>query len=350
MLSVKKRIIKVIVFCFVFYLTYMCMVYAYRNPGYADRQRVLGFKNEDIALDMVLIGASIDLHSWEPIKAYEEYGFTSYDYCVNSMSAEEALLFMKQVQKYQADSRPLYVINLHQFIWWNDGDNALAFSNGLNSTRFNLERITFLNYLLRYHDAMSFDDKLSYYLELPIYLGDSRKFNPYQMFNTANESATKGYVPWVGCTVLKEPKQIRTDSCQPIDERADILLDDLMEYAKQNDIEILFYISPFVTDSGFEANVNYLRNRVRQQGFELLDLNQYYDEIGLDFSTDYHDSAHVNPIGAEKITVFLGQYLLDNYGLEDHRGDGAYADWDAAIAAFSEQEAENKTNSLACGE
>ena len=41
--------------------------------------------------------------------------------------------------------------------------------------------------------------------------------------------------------------------------------------------------------------------------------------------------------GAEKITAYLGEYVLKNYGLEDHRGDPAYRSWNEMVAKYEQE-------------
>ena len=43
---------------------------------------------------------------------------------------------------------------------------------------------------------------------------------------------------------------------------------------------------------------------------------------------------HVNLVGALKVTTYLGAYLHSNTKLPDHRGDMAYADWDAKYQLY----------------
>ena len=44
------------------------------------------------------------------------------------------------------------------------------------------------------------------------------------------------------------------------------------------------------------------------------------DEIGLDMEVDTYDAGiHLNIYGAEKLSVYFGRYLVDNYDLTDYR-------------------------------
>ena len=50
------------------------------------------------------------------------------------------------------------------------------------------------------------------------------------------------------------------------------------------------------------------------------------EEIGLDMSQDTYDAGlHLNTQGAEKMSKYFGQYLVDNYDLTDYRNDASYA-------------------------
>ena len=60
-----------------------------------------------------------------------------------------------------------------------------------------------------------------------------------------------------------------------------------------------------------------------------------YDEIGIDFSTDFADSGHLNVHGAEKVSVYLADYMTAHFDLPDHRGDAAYSSWDLAARHFN---------------
>ena len=44
-------------------------------------------------------------------------------------------------------------------------------------------------------------------------------------------------------------------------------------------------------------------------------------------SADGMDYSHLNYKGSEKVTKYLGDYVLNDYNLPDHRGDDRYATW-----------------------
>lgn len=73
-------------------------------------------------------------------------------------------------------------------------------------------------------------------------------------------------------------------------------------------------------------------NRTQQIANELQvdfwDLNLRTQEMGLDWSQDFSDGGlHMNYWGTQKNSNYIGQNLVDRYGVEDHRLDDSYAVW-----------------------
>lgn len=63
----------------------------------------------------------------------------------------------------------------------------------------------------------------------------------------------------------------------------------------------------------------------QELGVPYLDFNEISGEIGFDYATDIVNFAHFNLNGAVKWTMYLGNWLKENYALEDRREDSAYA-------------------------
>lgn len=64
-----------------------------------------------------------------------------------------------------------------------------------------------------------------------------------------------------------------------------------------------------------------------ENNIPFINYNDKLTDIGFDFKSDMHNSSHVNIWGANKITVYLGEFLKENYSLIDHRHDSNYAQW-----------------------
>ena len=69
------------------------------------------------------------------------------------------------------------------------------------------------------------------------------------------------------------------------------------------------------------------------------------EEIGIDWSTDTYDGGvHLNVFGAEKLTSYFGDILVQKYGLSDRRGEAELdALWTEKLAIYQkERNGENK--------
>ena len=104
----------------------------------------------------------------------------------------------------------------------------------------------------------------------------------------------------------------------------------IISYVQEKDIPLLFISTPYIIETAEEQEkYNYIYDIADEYGVPHVDFNLLYDEMGIDFETDFAEVLHLNRSGNKKFTKYLGQYLKDNYELADHRGDKNYASWDA---------------------
>ena len=62
------------------------------------------------------------------------------------------------------------------------------------------------------------------------------------------------------------------------------------------------------------------------------------DNIGIDYSTDTFDAGmHLNLIGAEKLSAWFGNYLIEHTALRSHRGEAeAEEKWSEKVELYNE--------------
>ena len=106
----------------------------------------------------------------------------------------------------------------------------------------------------------------------------------------------------------------------------------ILELAMERDIPALVMVAPYPGMDARHAGT-FLQAAViaEEYGADFLDFSQD-GEVEFDYETDFFDTHHLNVQGSEKLNVYLAEYLLDNYGLSDHRGDTAYASRDKNAA------------------
>ena len=101
----------------------------------------------------------------------------------------------------------------------------------------------------------------------------------------------------------------------------------IIRLLQEKQIPLLFICSPCPISQ--EAQMKQLRVQeiAEENGVPFVDYNQMYDEIELDFQSDFRDKVHLNYNGNQKVTLHLGRYLTDHFDLPDRRGNEDYKSW-----------------------
>lgn len=105
-------------------------------------------------------------------------------------------------------------------------------------------------------------------------------------------------------------------------------LDELYQLSVDEGFELVFYAAPTIVSYEEQGQINAAGKYAEEHGIDFFDFNRLAEEVGIDFNTDFVDNYHLNAYGAEKLTLYLGDYLEEKYDLEDHRGDSSYQQWD----------------------
>lgn len=336
-----KRLISFIIFIVLASGMLLLTTYLFRNTTY-DRQHIIGLKQEKSnSLDMVYIGGSAAFVYWQPMKAWNDYGFTSYLAATNTLQAENIKYYIKEVLKNQ--NPKVFVIGLRAFQYWDSSLVELGVRNGTDSMDVSLDRLQMVHYCLLNKTLTDEQkkDELSYYLDIAKYHTNydvlKTPLNWQLILNTCS-------VPTKGFEWIPAHKTLEKPTCNTITEKVDLaegahkVLIDLLDYCKQKDLTVLFVVCPYVLAEEDQMKYNTMKDIIESYGFDYLNANEYYDDMNLDFSKDFYEENHVNCFGAEKYTAFLEDYLVKHYDLPDKREDASYSSWDMNYVAFKEQE------------
>lgn len=117
----------------------------------------------------------------------------------------------------------------------------------------------------------------------------------------------------------------------PMTEKEETYFRKIIEYTKEKGIPLLLVSVPFPVQRYEDAQkiYNYEFKIADEEGIPYIDFNKgYYDKIGLDFSKDLADEFHLNTSGNAKFSKYLGELLVNEYELSDHRGDSNYNSWE----------------------
>lgn len=90
-------------------------------------------------------------------------------------------------------------------------------------------------------------------------------------------------------------------------------IQEFLKICKQHDIEVLFVELPSPHSWDYSKH-NAVKSLAEEHEVTFIDMNIQRDVYGIDLKTDFRDNGnHLNSIGAEKVTEYIGSYVKENY-------------------------------------
>lgn len=336
------QIIKPFVFIAIFCILFINVSYILRYES-DIKERFMGFyAEENNTIDMVMIGSSPVHPYWGGVLAYNEYGFTSYPLSTNNQNPAVMKYIIREAEKTQ--SPRLYVCEVRMFTYTqeyfdNKGDSIIR--NVTDNLKYSANRVNLINDII----SSKGGSRLPYYFDIMKYHSNWKNCLNAEFLKQGDyeeKSNLKGFLfePSINEIEKNDFKSVKDE--KPIPTEQEKILRELLSEIKEKNLNALFVVAPFEMNENNHKMSNYMGRIIEEAGYEYLDFNNMYDELGIDFCMDFYNAGHMNIFGAEKYTKWLGHYISENYDLPDHRGDDSYSDWDESYKVWSKQAEETK--------
>lgn len=331
-----KCLLRVVAFALAFAVCFFAVQSAFGfNQSFAYLNSKGFPKEKKGSLDGVYIGAS-NVHAfWQPLIGWAEYGIAVYNYSFDAMPAGAVRHLMEAARKRQPDA--LYMVNLNQFKNEEKTDTEDVVTHLhriLDYMPVSVERARMIGGL-----AKTYRLTISQQLELlfPIIPFHSRwndlkswalggEINDYKssrskaIFLTGRKDLSGKYTFDDG---RLSPKKSVTSE-----------LEELLDYADATGTRILFIKAPQAMSANRQQYLNTLEDLALQRGYPCLDLHEQIERTGIDPSWDFYNESHTNIHGSVKYTRCLAEYLIENYGFTDKRGQSGWESWSEAEGRY----------------
>ena len=361
----KKNVIKVTVFLGilgVFFWGAQRIVmpkYYYPNTTVAEAASRIyrGFLDEEKdSIEALFAGTSHMTYSVSPVELYEEYGFTSY----NLASARQPLAVARYALQTALKTQDPKVFVLDVSSLFTDFYDGAGFKYVTEQVPLSAEKLQLLQEMstlsddeddmvsglfpmINYHsrwkeldendftylkDSDHFFTK-GYYLnvkEIPSYIDVDYMNNEAQEMIADNLKVT---YTWEEQQLSTEKEDDELYEANVSDYNLQVLLD-IADICEENGVKLLLVKIPVVDSPAmYMSSWTEKRSAVVKEiaeEYKLDYLDMVYDvDCGIEWLTDTADGGgHLNFLGAEKVTHILGQYLVENYKLEQQE----YTAWD----------------------
>lgn len=340
MKSKTAKIIKIICFCLIAVLmvsglTDLLKPKWLENRWASAKTNKSFYELEKDSLEVAFYGSSVIAAAIDPFQLYEEHGISAYNMGVMSQPMIGTYFWFKETLKTQ--DLKLAVIEIKSGGRSQEKAEEKARKSydymkwGLNKIQYALEYKDFHRKADGEDDAV---DLWSYLFPLNLYhtRWSELTYDDYDFFLGNNSSHTRGFAVLstkfrdrASFDAQKEAEglydgfEIDTEEKEEPNAINADYLQRLIELANKEGVQLLFVKAP---DTAWNVTQhNYISSVAKENNIEFIDFNlkENRKKIDFDYSDDAADSVHINMLGAEKITKYLGNYISENYKLTDFR-------------------------------
>lgn len=314
------KIVLLLFFTIVLIFSGVALSYLFR-PVTNSRKNICGFYAEkENSLNVVYIGGSDCYTYWEPLEAWKSYGFTSYNFALDALQPQVIKYILEEIKKTQSPN--LYIIDLRPFEYGDlisavenipNMERVAPFRNLSDNLKYSINRVNLIE-----NCAPDSEEKWTYYFDFAKYHNNLFTFfskEAWEHIRNEKKLVSKGFHYFDDANPIgfNDTRDIREKT--KLTESINNEFIRLLDYCKESEIQVLFVVPAYQNSAEDQRKYNYMEEIIRAYGFNYLNTNAYFNEIGLNVLTDFYDGDHVNLLGADKYTKFLGGYINENYHL-----------------------------------
>ena len=325
----KKSALRII--CFLLILI-ICLGYTNSLFKFKYSDGIYGvtkfYELEKDTVDVLILGSSHAFENFNTGILWDEYGMSSFVLAGSVQPMWNTYYYLKEALKTQTPE--LIVLEGYCTVFsseYSDDSRIIKNNYGLhwskdkvNSIKTSAPKERWREFLLEYTQYHT-------------------RYKELSRADFENNQGNPLYTNWkgFGCNMLTTPlEQLDISGISdrtPLFDKTEKYYRATIELAQESNIPIIVVISPYAGISENEQTLfNSAKDIADEYGVSFLNCNLTSDDIGLDWSVDASDDNHLNYLGNQKFTKYIGEYLANNYEITDHRGDENYSTWqDSAI-------------------
>ncbi|MBQ7359401.1 MAG: hypothetical protein IJW63_04820 [Lachnospiraceae bacterium] len=312
-----KRVVKLVAFCLILFLflNYIYDVFSWKDTAGDYYSSMDTFYDLDGDLvDVMFLGSSRCYCTINNAQLWDEHGISSFSLAISGQDIVSSYHALKEGLKTQTPDA--VCLELYGTLFWGYGVDSNLYRNTLPYS-FSPNALSLVN-------EIGGDIKEDLLLKWPIVhtrykelkKGDFVDNPPYIGYHAEFRTVD------IGAICLYDG-----DETMPIGEDQEYWLRKIIELAQEKEIEVCLFVSPFVADETSMKKLNYVEGIAEEYGVLMVNTCKMEKELGLSPKTDFLDGAHTNYSGATKVTKYMGQLLVDEFGIQDRRGQKGYELW-----------------------
>lgn len=281
------------------------------------------YATADQLIDVAFVGSSHCYCGIYPSVIWEKTGISAFDVSVSGQDKDSA--YHDLIELYKTQSPKVVYVDMYALLFDEHAVESNVYRNYM-ALRPSVNSVRLVNAYIPE------EQRRDYNLRFPIIHTRYRELQKYDfVVNPENTYGRGAYYNFAAGGSWVNPDALNNHQIGEISEKNRKWLNDLITLTAAHDTELVFIVIPFAIDYDQQSIINAVEKSVTELGYRFIDFNKKLGELDLDLHTDYVDGAHLNYIGARKLSEYLADDLSEHYTLQDHRGDKAYYQWDSDL-------------------
>lgn len=325
-----KPCIKILSFLIAFVVLLQVLSLTYFSKAAASEynnkySETMSFYNEPSnSLQIVAIGNS-DLYSgFCPSVIWEQNGYTSTAIGAPRQTPSQSFDLLREA----LDKQNAKVVIVECDMLYDKNPDESNIESNIESNQNSIDVV------FDYLKPESFEEGINN--ELPIFMFHDRWKNK-KIISKSNINHGYKYsnkiIPFLVSDAFMKP----TEKAESISKVYKNNLKSLVSFCSKKDAKVILTTFPSPSSWNYERH-----NAVQQLADEIeapfIDFNLLIDEIGIDFNKDFRDKGnHLNYYGAKKVSQYLGNFIENNYQLDNLRENKKYNYWHDNHRQFKKQ-------------
>ncbi len=274
--------------------------------------------------DVILAGSSTIMYGIHPLQLYDEFGISSYSLTTAAQRIPLTYYLVKEALREQHPQ--LVVID----VYYAGYEQTTSFDG---HTHLVTDALSFPEKLACVTDVVPQQKQADFLFEFGTYHTRWENLSKADFYGNPNRRGTYGAKAWYGSIPFDSFGPV-IETRAPLPENADKYLRKTIEMCQENGVEVLLTLMPMdynkVVENGgidraeWQKYWNGVQDIADEYGINYLNFMHCYDELQFDPADSTDGGTHLNAYSAETITRYLGEYLKENYTLEDVRENPSY--------------------------
>lgn len=327
-----KKVIRFTSFIIIVFILCLQLVFWYQEKN-AHIEELYNTRN----LDVLVLGSSHAYVNLSGAVMYDNYGLAASSVAQAEQQIRMSYYTLESALRYC--SPKVVVFEVYMAVIDDEyGDMKNQYADAMLSFPF----FGNLDVRLSAIDDLKGTNYISYILGAPLYHNDYKKiFAP-----KSTKKHTAGFMnAFFGNKEELSNNMANVDMVTNSDKigiKSENALIQTINLCKKKDIDLVLVVTPYKAPEEHMKKLKTVQDIAYDYEVPFVDMNCYIDEIGIDMKEDMYDWGHSNNVGAEKNSVWFGNWLLSNYSLDDHRSDADYKYWELVSQERREWENEGR--------